>query len=60
MRPKVGQEKAKNNGFSVRAFGPKVFKDLWFEDGEAEATWDRALGDVTDQPSRGTSPYYLG
>ena len=60
VRPKVGQEKAKNNGFSVRSFGPKTNEDLWLRDGEAEVTRDRSFGDVPDQPGRGSGPDHLG
>ena len=60
VRPKVGQEKAKNNGFSVRAFGPEGFKVLWFEDGEAKVTRDRSFGDVPNQLGRRSGPDYLG
>ena len=60
VRPKVGQEKAKSNGFSVRSFGRDGFKVLRLRDGEAEATRDRSFGDVPDQPGRGSGPDYLG
>ena len=60
VRPKVGQEKAKSNGFSVRSFGQEWSEDLWFRDGEAEAARDRSFGDVPDQLGGGIGPNYLG
>lgn len=59
VRPKIGQEKAKNNGFSVRAFGRDPFQVLWFRDGKAEVARNRSFGDVPDQPGRWISTNYF-
>ena len=57
----MSKEKAKSNGFSARLWA-SLFQDqrLGFRDGETEATRDRSLGDVPDQPGRGSGPDYPG
>jgi len=60
VRPKVGQEKAKNNGFSVRAFGQDPLKVIWFRGGKAEAARNRSFGDVPDQLGGGVGTNYFG
>ena len=61
VRPKVGQEKAKSNGFSAR-FWAEFLRQmrLGFEGGEAKATGNRSFGDVPNQPSCGSGPDYFG